>query len=192
MSIPLNPWTWVLVIFSGQTLGAILFAMAINLEFSEVAFALAILALGTGTAVWLRLRSQKFSPGKWVRRVPAMLYAIFIFAMSQKDYPVHSDPGFDLSLFHPVLYATLGFFLCLAHHLPSATGNRQHIIPAVLGLGTLYGALDELHQSFIPGRTASLVDLGLDVIGLLLGLGLFFLLMGRRRAAADTHRAGRS
>ena len=32
----------------------------------------------------------------------------------------------------------------------------------------LYGLGDEYHQSFVPGRDASLLDVGLDVIGALL------------------------
>ncbi len=32
---------------------------------------------------------------------------------------------------------------------------------------------DEIHQSFVPGRSASFMDIGLDLIDILLGLGTF-------------------
>lgn len=37
---------------------------------------------------------------------------------------------------------------------------------------TVYAATDEFHQSFVPDRTASLWDVGLDSLGALITLGL--------------------
>jgi VanZ family protein len=37
-------------------------------------------------------------------------------------------------------------------------------------IGSLYSILDELHQSFVPGRTASIIDIGIDIVGLFFGL----------------------
>ena len=37
----------------------------------------------------------------------------------------------------------------------------------------LFAALDEVHQAFVPGRTASTVDIGLDVIGIIFGFCIF-------------------
>ena len=45
----------------------------------------------------------------------------------------------------------------------------------VIGAGaiaSIYGALDEWHQSFVPGRFASLTDVTLDVAGTVLGIWL--------------------
>jgi VanZ family protein len=36
----------------------------------------------------------------------------------------------------------------------------------------LYAAGDEFHQSFVAGRSASIVDVGIDIIGALLGMAL--------------------
>jgi VanZ family protein len=40
----------------------------------------------------------------------------------------------------------------------------------------LFAVSDEIHQSFVPGRTASFMDIGLDLIGILFGLWVFKLL----------------
>jgi VanZ family protein len=40
-------------------------------------------------------------------------------------------------------------------------------------IGAGYGALDEWHQSFVPGRDANLGDWMADVVGVMLGLMLF-------------------
>ena len=37
----------------------------------------------------------------------------------------------------------------------------------------LFAISDEFHQSFVPGRSASLMDIGLDLLGIVLGLGVF-------------------
>jgi VanZ family protein len=37
-------------------------------------------------------------------------------------------------------------------------------------LTVLYAASDELHQAFVPGRNASLIDIGIDALGALVGL----------------------
>jgi VanZ family protein len=48
----------------------------------------------------------------------------------------------------------------------------------------LYSLADEYHQSFVPGRTASLVDCGIDTAGALLGLVLLY--GGRRLQASQS------
>jgi glycopeptide antibiotics resistance protein len=50
-------------------------------------------------------------------------------------------------------------------------------LAALITIG--YGCLDEFHQSFVPGRYASLQDILLNTIGVVAGT-LFFLAMARR------------
>ena len=51
----------------------------------------------------------------------------------------------------------------------------------------LFSLADEYHQSFVPGRTASLVDCGIDTAGALLGLVLLY--GGRRLQASHSSKA---
>ncbi|MGD0458715.1 MAG: VanZ family protein [Terriglobia bacterium] len=51
----------------------------------------------------------------------------------------------------------------------------------------LFSLADEYHQSFVPGRTASLVDSGIDTAGALLGMVLLY--GGRRLQASHSSRA---
>lgn len=57
-----------------------------------------------------------------------------------------------------------------------AGGLPRRLSPRVLvwsiGIVVLYGVSDELHQMFVPGRTASFDDLLADTIGALAGTGL--------------------
>tara|TARA_B100001245_G_C22535516_1_gene268928 strand:- start:16 stop:465 length:450 start_codon:yes stop_codon:yes gene_type:complete len=44
---------------------------------------------------------------------------------------------------------------------------------AVVTITSLYAATDELHQMFVPGRVPSIVDLGFDLIGAVVGLAVY-------------------
>lgn len=49
------------------------------------------------------------------------------------------------------------------------TGWRLAWGLAALGIAVGYAALDELHQAFVPGRGASLMDVGYDALGAAIG-----------------------
>lgn len=65
----------------------------------------------------------------------------------------------------------------MARALPTLKGgwcNVKIMTVAVLLCGT-YGFMDEYHQSFVVGRTASYFDALADVMGAFAGAGLFVL-----------------
>ena len=39
-----------------------------------------------------------------------------------------------------------------------------------IGVGIIYAISDELHQSFIPGRSPSAIDVGIDTAGVIIGI----------------------
>jgi VanZ family protein len=94
--------------------------------------------------------------------LPVVVWAAVIFAFSAQP-----DLGTGLGFWdfvlrkiaHVVVFAILG--LLLARVLP--------LRYAVL-VGVLYGALDELHQHFVPGRVASVGDVAIDAVGVAIGV----------------------
>jgi VanZ family protein len=50
-----------------------------------------------------------------------------------------------------------------------------------------YGALDELHQLWIPGRSAEFTDWVADTLGVLVGAGLVLLILKTRPAHSEPH-----
>ena len=67
----------------------------------------------------------------------------------------------------------LGYaLLAAAYHYALYNGKRSGKLPVLLAIGltALYAASDEFHQRFTPGRTPSLVDIGIDITGGLIGL----------------------
>jgi VanZ family protein len=53
-------------------------------------------------------------------------------------------------------------------------------------LGSLYGASDEVHQSFVPGRAADPLDWVADSAGAVAGVLVFNLIHSRRRVRRGT------
>lgn len=69
---------------------------------------------------------------------------------------------------HVVAYAAMGAMALLAQVGRRPVGPHHRWLAVVLSAG--YGALDELHQGFVPGRVQSLSDFGSDLSGALLGM----------------------
>ncbi|MBW2109597.1 MAG: VanZ family protein [Deltaproteobacteria bacterium] len=47
------------------------------------------------------------------------------------------------------------------------------MIGVILGI-LFFSISDEIHQSFVPGRTPSFMDIGLDLLGILLALAILY------------------
>ena len=98
-----------------------------------------------------------------------------IFYLSQQSSPL-GGPASRIEAFaaHLVLYGVLAVLLYWALWAAAAGEHAQQgllVAALAFALTVLYGVSDELHQAFVPGRTASEADLLVDAIGGLLGLG---------------------
>jgi VanZ family protein len=69
---------------------------------------------------------------------------------------------------------TLGIFLCCLAFPILAKKGRLVFVTVVLTVGGIYGVIDEVHQAWVPGRMSDPMDVVLDVVGLGLGLIVFF------------------
>jgi VanZ family protein len=116
--------------------------------------------------------------GKMMRQVvvwgPAAFWVAVLFFLSEWE-----SPGIELiavydSVVHFSLYTVLGFTLAWAR----LRGPRYHHGAFVL-LGISLGVMDEFHQSFVPGRTPSIVDVFADTAGVIVGYALFVMIFAR-------------
>ena len=96
---------------------------------------------------------------------------IFLFA----DSSVVSDlaPFNPQSLLHIPLYGILTFLLTFSTvpystHLTHSTYSTRFIIAGLIAV--MVAVADEIHQAYVPGRNASVYDVLLDVVGILLCL----------------------
>ncbi len=83
------------------------------------------------------------------------------------NFPASQLPSFTKSQPHNFLVAQLLNFAPSRLPVPL---NRPFSVLAGL---VLFAVSDEIHQSFIPGRSASGIDLGLDLLGVFFGLCVF-------------------
>lgn len=105
--------------------------------------------------------------------------ALIWFLSSQSTLDVGLSGFWDV-LFkksaHVFVFAILGLLLVkllLGHRQWNKTDDKltfSGFLLLTFFLGVIYAILDELHQSFVPSRTASIVDVGIDIIGLFFGL----------------------
>lgn len=95
---------------------------------------------------------------------PAALWAAAIFwASSHPTVPLPPVWAAD-KLAHFAVYAVLGLLLARG-----AAASRLSPLWAVV-LGVAYGASDEIHQHFVPGRAAEAADWAADSLGVLAGV----------------------
>jgi VanZ family protein len=121
-----------------------------------------------------------------------VLYMAFIFyGSSQPDLQL--PPGLFDKPAHFLAYAPLGFLFVRA--LSGGLRGRVSRSTAFLAvaLTTAYGATDEIHQMFVPGRYADWTDLIADAIGGGVGAVVYWvwsIIRGSRAASRDASRHG--
>ncbi len=113
------------------------------------------------------------------------LYVAAIFVLSHFSGAFFQDFGlriWDKSI-HALEYLPMGFLLTgwLANWKRPPRG-RVVLVVMVLAMVLVLGALDETHQFFVPGRTASLGDLLADVVGGILGAIIGLVVFSRWRS----------
>ena len=116
---------------------------------------------------------------KYFVYIPLASYWILLFVAT--SIPTDAMPKlFDAQdkLEHFGAYFILSILLLLSLHLQEKYSvlNKRAIFFTFVLL-SFYGALDELHQYFIPGRYCDFYDWVADVIGGLTGIGLMVLLL---------------
>jgi VanZ family protein len=106
-----------------------------------------------------------------LRWPPALLWATAIFYLSSQSRPLGRRwPSQPSALAHVFEFAVLAALLRRA--LATEPQRRQRAVAPALVLTALYAASDEVHQLLVPGRTASLSEYGLDLLGASLGVAV--------------------
>jgi len=132
-----------------------------------------------------------------LRWLPAIAHACVLFVLSsQPELRIVSEPALDTilrKLGHLGAYALLA--VLVAYALEGTPGQRRSVLALVLVVA--YAGSDELHQAFVPGRTAALSDVAIDTAGGVLGLVAVAVLGprlsrgGRQHAPASSPTHGR-
>ena len=102
--------------------------------------------------------------------LPVIGYALVIFINSSiPRIELVEELGVSDKLLHLFGYAVLGYlFLRALFNYGYEAGKRQLILLAII-YSTLYGISDEIHQYFVPLRSADIVDALFNFFGSTIG-----------------------
>ena len=133
--------------------------------------------------------------------LPVLVWMVLILSLSgQSGLPVRTNPAtgetirttyVTAKLAHLAEYGVLGGLLFRAARAP---GGGLAVTPARAGVwavvaASAFGAGDELRQSFVPARAASLVDIVIDAASALLAVGGWLAWQRRRPSRRAATRA---
>ena len=94
-----------------------------------------------------------------------LICAIIIFKVSSLTFTGTGKPSPIAVIYHFTAFSYLTLFLLIS--LTKGKPNKSLIIIGIL-IALIYGILDEIHQSFVPGRLASHKDILVNSFGIIL------------------------
>jgi VanZ like protein len=140
----------------------------------------------------LAARYAQIRPKKAHVALPLFIMALLYWLSSLPGTPLPEDPA-TYALFYWVSPSVQNILHIPAYAALSCAWNwalyawLRVPIARVLGacvLASTYGGFDEWHQSFVPGRYASLTDVALDITGAAVGIWAFHWALQQARGKA--------
>jgi VanZ family protein len=122
----------------------------------------------------------------WLVYIPLIIYWVILFTAT--SLPVDRLPsiGFTDKINHFIAYFILAVLLNLTliyQRKSQLLFEKAPIATAVICL--FYGALDEVHQLFVPGRSAETLDWVADALGTTAAVLLIYFLLNRFKYRLD-------
>lgn len=118
---------------------------------------------------------------------PLFVYWLILFIAT--TLPGNKVPNLGVSdkIEHSTAYMVLSVLLCMTYTFQNKIKIfwKKPFLMTILTV-TFYGALDELHQLFIPGRSCDIKDLMADVAGASVGLLIVYLIKFTSEKATNT------
>lgn len=112
---------------------------------------------------------------KLLKWLPALLIFMISFYLSSQPI-IQKMPSFPFAdkIVHFICFGGLAFWVAFGCNL-TGKSKKEIILPTIIV--SLYGVIDEIHQSFTPGRSSTVSDWIADTLGGLLGSYVFFLVL---------------
>lgn len=120
-----------------------------------------------------------------IRIIPALLWMLGIFALSSQSRGPQA-PGLSGQLVavagHLVAFGVLAVLIAWSIGVEFDRLSRRAVVAYAITI--FYGVSDEIHQSFVPGRHATVQDVVIDAIGAAASLAMMCLVARWRRERA--------
>lgn len=109
------------------------------------------------------------------RYAPVVLLSIAIIVASSREQAPMPDLGFTWQdkLFH--FLAFTGYGLAVIRAVVASAALSRRYVAIVIVLGAVFAASDEVHQMYVPGRSAEISDWLADMAGMLAAVGISWL-----------------
>ena len=113
---------------------------------------------------------------RWFSWTITVLIFVFIFYISSLRFPPPpaGPPSISATVYHISIFFLLAIFFFIS--VIERGWNSKKIILSVL-IVTIYAALDELHQFFVPGRYMSFDDFLFNFAGITIASLIYFILI---------------
>ena len=122
----------------------------------------------------------------WLVYIPLIIYWVILFIAT--SLPVERLPsiGFTDKINHLIAY----FILAVLLNLTLIYQRKSQLLFEKAPIATIviclfYGALDEVHQLFVPGRSAEILDWVADALGTTAAVLLIYFLLNRFKYRLD-------
>jgi VanZ family protein len=101
--------------------------------------------------------------------LPWQIMVVVLFILSSISGEELSQYTFAISdkLIHFLVFGILGILMFRSFSVSLRTGIRKNAIILAIVLASIYGAIDEIHQLYVPGRFASVGDWLADTLGII-------------------------
>jgi VanZ family protein len=126
--------------------------------------------------------SKKRFPYTWL----ALAYALLILIVSSIPDLTPPELGFKFQdkLYHFLEYGIFSVLLFFSLLNSPKDFLRKNVLLISLFIGASFAILDEIHQRFIPGRSADILDFAADFLGVALIQLVFWVYYSKRHIAS--------
>ncbi|MPN32668.1 hypothetical protein SDC9_180148 [bioreactor metagenome] len=116
-------------------------------------------------------QSDTLSVGLLAKIIHVFIPQFDLFSATDKLAYINQGNAIIRKSAHVFIYFVLALLFLITLKQYGLSPGKKHLSAILLCL--LYASTDEIHQIFVSGRGPSILDVGIDLLGILAGLGVF-------------------
>ena len=104
----------------------------------------------------------------------AVVQAVSDKTIEENESLIEKTEKIIRKLAHYTIYTVGGFLIMNYAYTTNLKAKEKAFYSIVFGAG--YAVTDELHQFFMPGRSARIFDVGIDTLGVITGIAIYIMI----------------